>query len=60
MTEPDDAGDPAKAAAAAKDLIGKGYKIIAGSTASGVALQVAPIAAQNKVLFISGARPPTR
>ena len=39
---------------AAKDLIGKGIKIIAGSTASGVALQVAPLAAQNKVLFISG------
>jgi branched-chain amino acid transport system substrate-binding protein len=50
----DDAGDPVKAVAAAKDLIGKGYKILAGSTASGVALQVAPLAAQNKVLFISG------
>ncbi|SCE87951.1 substrate-binding domain-containing protein [Micromonospora chokoriensis] len=54
VTEVDDAGDPAKAVSAAKDLIGKGTKIIAGSTASGVALQVAPIAAQNKVLFISG------
>ncbi|MEV6813882.1 substrate-binding domain-containing protein [Micromonospora sp. NPDC051296] len=54
ITEVDDAGDPAKAVSAAKDLIGKGHKIIAGSTASGVALQVAPIAAQNQVLFISG------
>ncbi|SCL20277.1 branched-chain amino acid transport system substrate-binding protein [Micromonospora nigra] len=54
ITEVDDAGDPAKAVSAAKDLIGKGHRIIAGSTASGVALQVAPIAAQNKVLFISG------
>ncbi|MFG1677208.1 substrate-binding domain-containing protein [Micromonospora sp. NPDC049282] len=54
LTESDDAGDPAKAVSAAKDLIGKGTKIIAGSTSSGVALQVAPIAAQNKVLFISG------
>ncbi|MFB7663776.1 substrate-binding domain-containing protein [Kitasatospora sp. NPDC056138] len=54
VAEQDDAGDPAKAVSAAKDLIGKGYKILAGSTASGVALQVAPIAAQNKVLFISG------
>ncbi|WP_326561161.1 substrate-binding domain-containing protein [Micromonospora sp. NBC_01796] len=54
VTEVDDAGDPAKAVSAAKDLIGKGTKIIAGSTASGVALQVAPIAAQNKTLFISG------
>ncbi|WP_036373125.1 substrate-binding domain-containing protein [Micromonospora sp. ATCC 39149] len=54
VTEVDDAGDPAKAVSAAKDLIGKGTKIIAGSTSSGVALQVAPIAAQNKVLFVSG------
>ncbi|ASW53487.1 substrate-binding domain-containing protein [Plantactinospora sp. KBS50] len=54
VTEVDDAGDPAKAVSAAKDLIGKGYKILGGSTASGVALQVAPIAAQNKVLFVSG------
>jgi branched-chain amino acid transport system substrate-binding protein len=54
VTEVDDAGDPAKAVSAAKDLIGKGYKIIAGSTSSGVALQVAPLAVQNKVLFISG------
>ncbi|MBQ1044778.1 MULTISPECIES: substrate-binding domain-containing protein [unclassified Micromonospora] len=54
VTEADEAGDPAKAVSAAKDLIGKGTKIIAGSTSSGVALQVAPIAAQNKVLFISG------
>jgi branched-chain amino acid transport system substrate-binding protein len=54
VTYADDAGDPAKAVAAAKDLIGKGYKILAGSTASGVALQVAPLAAQNKVLFVSG------
>ncbi|MEV4703420.1 substrate-binding domain-containing protein [Actinoplanes sp. NPDC049316] len=50
----DDAGDPVKAVAAAKDLIGKGYKVLAGSTASGVALQVAPLAASNKVLFVSG------
>ncbi|GGQ81789.1 MULTISPECIES: substrate-binding domain-containing protein [Kitasatospora] len=54
IAEQDDAGDPAKAVSAAKDLIGKNYKILAGSTASGVALQVGPIAAQNKVLFISG------
>jgi branched-chain amino acid transport system substrate-binding protein len=37
-----------------KDLIGQGYKIIAGAVSSGVALQEAPIAAQNQVLFISG------
>jgi branched-chain amino acid transport system substrate-binding protein len=50
----DDAGDPVKAVSAAKELIGKGYKVLAGSTASGVALQVAPLAAANKVLFVSG------
>jgi branched-chain amino acid transport system substrate-binding protein len=54
ITAVDDAGDPAKAVSAAKDLIGQGYKIVAGSTSSGVALQVAPLAEQNKVLFISG------
>lgn len=54
VTEADDAGDPAKAVAAATDLIGQGYRVLAGSTASGVALQVAPLAEQNRVLFISG------
>ncbi|MFI5755487.1 substrate-binding domain-containing protein [Streptomyces sp. NPDC051569] len=54
VTEQDDTGDPAKAVAEAKSLIGKGYKILAGSTDSGVALQMAPLAAQNRVLFISG------
>jgi branched-chain amino acid transport system substrate-binding protein len=54
VTEQDDAGDPAKAVAAAKTLIGKGTKIIAGTTDSGVALQLAPLAAQNHVLYISG------
>lgn len=54
ITAVDDAGDPAKAVSAAKDLIGQGYKILAGSTSSGVALQMAPLAAQNRVLFISG------
>jgi branched-chain amino acid transport system substrate-binding protein len=54
ISEQDDAGDPAKAVASATDLIGQGHKIIAGSTSSGVALQVAPLAKDNKVLFISG------
>lgn len=54
ITEQDDAADPAKAVASATDLIGQGHKIIAGSTSSGVALQVAPLAKDNKVLFISG------
>jgi branched-chain amino acid transport system substrate-binding protein len=50
----DDKTDPATAVNAAKDLIGQGYKILAGSVSSGVALQVAPLAAQNHILFISG------
>ncbi|WP_073501150.1 substrate-binding domain-containing protein [Actinacidiphila paucisporea] len=54
VTEQDDAGDPAKAVAAAKTLIGKGTKILAGTTDSGVALQLAPLAAQNRVLYVAG------
>lgn len=54
ITEKDDAGDPAKAVSAVTDLIGQDNEIIAGSTASGVALQVAPLAQDNKTLFISG------
>ena len=54
LTLVDDGTDPVKAVAAGKDLIGKGYKILAGSVSSGVALQMAPLAEQNKVLFISG------
>jgi branched-chain amino acid transport system substrate-binding protein len=50
----DDAGDPAKATAAFKDLVGQGYKIIIGSVSSGVALTLAPLAAQNQILYISG------
>jgi len=50
----DDGGDPAKAVSSATDLIGQGYKILAGSAVSGIALQLAPVAEQNKVLFISG------
>ncbi len=55
VTERDDATDPAKAVAAAKELIGQGYKIIGGSTSSGSALQLAPLAKENNVLFVSGA-----
>lgn len=54
LTLVDDAGDPAKAVSAAKDLIGQGYKILAGTVVSGVALQVAPLAEQNAILYISG------
>src|SRR3954468_4664104 len=54
LTLADDATDPATGVSKMKDLIGQGYKIIAGATSSGVALQEGPIAAQNRVLFISG------
>src|SRR4029079_8507722 len=54
LTLVDDATDPVKAVAGAKDLIGKGYKILAGSVSPCVALQRAPLAEQNKVLFIPG------
>ena len=50
----DDGTDPAKAVSGAKDLIGRGYKITAGSVSSGAGLSVASLAEQNKVLFISG------
>ncbi|TFV54980.1 amino acid ABC transporter substrate-binding protein [Geodermatophilus sp. DF01-2] len=54
VIERDDAGDPAKAVAEVTDLIGQGVQIIAGSASSGVATQVAPLAEQNDILFISG------
>ena len=60
ISEQDDAGDPTKAVAAANTLIGDGNTIIAGSTSSGVAAAVAPLAQDNKVLFISGRQRPTR
>ncbi|NYE20037.1 substrate-binding domain-containing protein [Microbacterium immunditiarum] len=50
----DDAGDPDKAVTAAKELIGAGINVIAGTASSGVALALAEQAAQNKVLYISG------
>jgi branched-chain amino acid transport system substrate-binding protein len=50
----DDATDAATAVAAFKNAVGQGIKIIAGTTSSGNALQLAPLAAQNNVLYISG------
>ena len=50
----DDAADADKAVSAAKDFIGQGFKIIAGTVSSGVALAVAEQADQNQVLYISG------
>ena len=50
----DDAGDAAKAVGLAKDAIGGGTQIIAGTVSSGVALSLAEQAEQNQVLYISG------
>jgi branched-chain amino acid transport system substrate-binding protein len=54
VTYVDDQGKPATAVARFKGLVGKGYRIIAGTASSGVALRLAPLAAQNKVLYIAG------
>ncbi|TJY71240.1 amino acid ABC transporter substrate-binding protein [Arthrobacter sp. CAU 1506] len=54
LTYHDDGGDPDKAVNVAKDLIGKDYKILAGTVVSGIALKLAEQAAQNKVLYVSG------
>jgi branched-chain amino acid transport system substrate-binding protein len=50
----DDQGKPETAVSQFKDLVGKGYKIIGGTADSGIALQLAPLAEQNKVLYVSG------
>lgn len=55
ITFHDDATDPAQANTLATDLIGQGYQIITGPVSSGVAVQLAPLAEQNDVLYISGA-----
>jgi branched-chain amino acid transport system substrate-binding protein len=54
VTTKDDAADPASATASFKEMVGNGTKIIAGTASSGVALTLGPLAAQNKVLYISG------
>jgi branched-chain amino acid transport system substrate-binding protein len=54
LTLVDDGTDLAKAVSATKDLIGQGYKIIVGTTSSGIAPQIAPLAEQNRILYISG------
>ncbi len=51
----DDADNPTTAATDFKGMVGAGYKIIGGTGDSGIADELAPLAAQNKVLYISGA-----
>jgi branched-chain amino acid transport system substrate-binding protein len=54
ITWEDDQGNPDTAVAKAKDLIGQGTQILAGTVVSGIATTLAEQAAQNKVLYISG------
>ncbi|MEY2850250.1 MAG: hypothetical protein RJA96_121 [Actinomycetota bacterium] len=54
ITSKDDGADPASATASFKEMVGNGTKIITGTASSGVALTLAPLAQQNKVLYISG------
>jgi branched-chain amino acid transport system substrate-binding protein len=51
----DDATDPATAVTAFKNAVGQGTKIVAGTASSGIAGQLGALAAQNNVLYISGA-----
>lgn len=54
ITYLDDAGDADKAVTVAKDVIGQGTQIVAGTASSGIALALAEQAAQNKILYIAG------
>lgn len=54
VTYVDDQGKPETAVSQFKDLVGKGYEVIGGTADSGIALQLAPLAEQNKVLYVSG------
>lgn len=54
ITWADDQGNPDTAVSKAKDLIGQGYQILAGTVVSGISVALSEQAAQNKVLYISG------
>lgn len=54
VTWNDDADSATTAVNDFKSLVGAGYKIIGGTMDSGIATQLAPLAAQNQVLYISG------
>ncbi|MGR2753127.1 substrate-binding domain-containing protein [Agromyces arachidis] len=54
ITWEDDQGNPDTAVAKAKDLIGQGTMILAGTVVSGIATSLAEQAEQNEVLYISG------
>lgn len=54
VTWDDDAANATTAVTDFKSLVGAGYQIIGGTLDSGIATQLAPLAAQNQVLYISG------
>jgi branched-chain amino acid transport system substrate-binding protein len=54
VTWDDDADSATTAVTDFKSLVGAGYKIIGGTVDSGIATELAPLAAQNQVLYISG------
>jgi len=54
VTWNDDADSATTAVTDFKSLVGAGYKIIGGTLDSGIATELAPLAAQNQVLYISG------
>ena len=54
VTWDDDADSATTAVTDFKSLVGAGDKIVGGTVDSGIATQLAPLAAQNQVLYISG------
>jgi len=54
VTSKDDGADAASATASFKEMVGNGTKVIVGTASSTVALTLAPLAQQNKILYISG------
>lgn len=51
----DDGGDPEAAISQATDLVGQGITMIGGTIVSGVAVQLSAFAAENDILYVSGA-----
>jgi branched-chain amino acid transport system substrate-binding protein len=54
ITKKDDGANPASATESFKEMVGNGTNIIVGTASSTVAKTLAPLASQNKVLYISG------
>ena len=54
VTVYDDAGDTDTAVNLARDVIGQGVQILAGTVSSGIALSLAEQAEQNQILYIAG------